>query len=143
MDRASPSCYGAPVMEGILEALLEFVAEVLLQIVGEALAELGVRSVGHVLSSERPRNPLLAALGYVILGASLGGLSLLAWPEALVPDPRLRLLYLFLSPAVAGLLMASVGAVLRRRGKVSIRLESFAFGFLFAFSLSLVRFLAT
>ena len=40
------------------------------------------------------------------------------------------------------LVVAGIGVLVRRRGIESVRIESFFFGWLLAFSLSLVRFLA-
>lgn len=46
---------------------------------------------------------------------------------------------LFLPPLFAGLSMALIGARLRKRGAETIRLETFAYGFLFAFGMAAVR----
>jgi hypothetical protein len=68
----------------MLEIVFEVVGEFLLQVVGEALVELGFHALGEPF--RRSPNPWLAALGYALFGAILGGLSLLAFPNNLVPE---------------------------------------------------------
>jgi hypothetical protein len=46
---------------------------------------------------------------------------------------------LLISPVIAGLLMALVGSTLRKRGKKVVRLESFGYGFAFAFGMAFIR----
>jgi hypothetical protein len=46
-----------------------------------------------------------------------------------------------LVPALAGLTMAALGAWRQRRGQELIRLDRFAYAFIFAFVFSLVRFI--
>lgn len=72
----------------MLELIVGFFGELLLQLVLEVVAELGLRSVRE---SFRPQpNPLLALIGYLLLGLVTGGLSLLLAPRFLVaPDLRL------------------------------------------------------
>ena len=121
----------------MLELLLEFVGEFLLQAIGEALVELGLHSAAEPF--RRAPNARLAALGYTIFGAVLGGLSLLAFPTNLVPEAW-RVLNLFATPLAVGGMMAAVGAWRARRGESVLRIDRFAYGYLFALSLALVRF---
>jgi hypothetical protein len=128
------------IIEGLLELVAEIVVEIVIQLVGELLVELGIRGASKLATRRNP-NPILSAIGYASMGAALGGMSVWLWPQALMSED-LRLVNLIVGPIVAGSMMAVVGALLRRRGKDSIRLESFFYGWLLAFSLSLVRFLA-
>ncbi len=121
----------------MLELLFEFVGEFLLQAIGEALVELGLHSVAEPF--RRPPNPWLAALGYTIFGAVLGGLSLLAFPTNLVPEAW-RVVNLVATPLAVGGIMAAIGAWRARRGESVLRIDRFAYGYLFALSLALVRF---
>jgi hypothetical protein len=45
-----------------------------------------------------------------------------------------------ISPVITGLVMAFAGILLRRRGKKITGIESFAYGFSFAFGMALVRY---
>jgi hypothetical protein len=121
----------------MLEFIFQFLGEILLQIVVEVLVELGFHSVREPL--RRQVNPVVAIAGYAIFGATLGGLSLLVLPELLVPE-QWRLLNLFLSPILAGLVMVCLGAWRARRGDGLLRIDRFAFGYIFALALALVRF---
>jgi hypothetical protein len=125
----------------LLLGLLQIVGELLLQIIFEALAELGVRSVFEPFRRQRSPNPWLAALGYVILGAAAGGISLWLFPGLLITSRWLRVANLLLTPLAAGMLMGALGAWRRRRDQELIRLDRFSYGFLFAFAMALVRFL--
>ncbi len=120
-------------MEFIVELLLEFV----LQIVGEALFELGLHSVAEPF--RREPNPWLAALGYALFGAAFGGISLWLLPHHMVTHPLWRWVNLIVTPLAAGLCMAQLGAWRARRGQAVFRIDSFAYGYLFALSLAMVR----
>lgn len=120
------------------EFLLEVLGEALLQIVLEVVAEVGLHRVPTPF--RKPLNPWLAATGYAILGAGAGVVSLWLLPSILVTGKALRVLNLIVTPVAVGLLMGALGAWRSRRGQVSIRLDRFACGYLFALSLALVRF---
>jgi len=121
----------------MLVALLELLGEFLLQVVVEALVELGLHSLAEPF--RRAPNPWLAALGYLLFGALLGGLSLLVFPANFVPGPW-RIINLVVTPLAAGVLMALVGRWRANRGPDVLRIDRFTYGYLFALALALVRF---
>lgn len=122
----------------MLEFLLEMVGEILLQGIVEALAELGLHSLAAPFR-KRP-NPWMAAIGYSLFGAGCGGLSIWLFPAHLVTEEPLRILNLVVTPVVVGVLMSLMGAWRSHRGEPLLRLDRFAYGYLFALSLALVRF---
>ena len=89
------------------------------------------------------KNPLLACVGYVLLGAATGGLSLVLLPHPLFYPSRLHGISLVVSPILTGLAMWQVGSLLRTRNKKVIRIESFWYGFTFAVGMAFVRFYFT
>lgn len=117
--------------------LLELLGEFLLQVAVEALVELGLHSVAEPF--RREPNPWLAALGYVLFGTLLGGASLLVFP-ANFTHGAWRIVNLALAPVAAGLAMCLIGRWRARRGQDLLRIDRFAYGYLFALSLALVRF---
>ncbi len=121
----------------MIELLLEIVGEFVLQVIGEALLELGLHSLA--VPFQRAPNPWLAAFGYALLGAMVGGLSLLVFPSHFVPPPW-RMLNLLATPVAVGGVMALLGAWRSRRGDSVLRIDRFAYGYLFALSVALVRF---
>ena len=123
----------------MIEFLFEVVGEFLLQAIVEALVELGLHSLAEPF--RRPPNPWLAALGYTMFGAAAGGLSLLLFPSHLVAGQAWRVANLLVTPAAVGGLMCLMGAWRGRRGDTVLRIDRFAYGYLFALSLALVRFL--
>lgn len=122
----------------MLELLFQLFGEIILQVVIEALAEAGLHALAEPF--RRPPNRWLAALGYLLLGAAAGGLSLLAFSAHLVTTPGLRIANLIITPVAVGLLMCVLGAWRARRGAPLLRIDKFAYGYLFALSLALVRF---
>jgi hypothetical protein len=126
-------------MEFFIEIVLQFLGELLLQLSAELLLELGLHSMANVF--ERPRNPALSVIGYLLWGAIAGGLSLLLFPASFVHNHVLKLANLFITPIVLGGCMMLVGKFRARKEMHIIRLDSFAYGFLFAFSMSLVRYM--
>jgi hypothetical protein len=122
----------------LLELLFEFFAEFLLQIIVELLAEIGLRSATEPF--RKPPNPWLAAIGYAIFGATAGGISLFVLPESLVQEETWRLINLAVTPVLAGLAMAAMGAWRARRGQQTLRIDRFSYGYLFALCMAIVRF---
>lgn len=119
--------------------LLQFVFEMLVQIIGEALFELGIRGVREMFRRPPP-SPALAAVGYAILGAIAGAISLWLFPGLFIKSGWARWLNLLLTPIAAGAAMAGIGRLRRKKGQAIIRLDTFAYGFLFALAMAAVRF---
>lgn len=122
----------------MIEFLLEVVGEFLLQVILETLAELGLHSIAEPF--RKPPNPWFAAVGYAIFGAAAGGLSLLVLSNHLVVGGGWRIANLIVTPVAAGLMMCAMGAWRARRGQSLLRIDRFAYGYLFALTLALVRY---
>lgn len=123
----------------LLAGLLELVGELILQLLLEGLWELGLHCVHKRRGPRRPWSPWLAGPAYAALGALTGILSLWMFPNVLIDTPWVRVLNLLLTPILAGALMAAMGAWRRRRQDTVIRLDKFAYGFLFALAMAAVR----
>ncbi|WHO37218.1 hypothetical protein PMI04_011605 [Sphingobium sp. AP49] len=126
-------------MEFIFEIVLQFLGEILLQMVVELLVELGFHSLAD--TAKKPKNPVLSTIGFVLWGSMAGGLSLWIFPHSSISNPRLRALNLVIAPIVAGILMTLIGRFRDRRGQDLVSLDRFGYAFVFALSMSLVRFL--
>lgn len=129
-------------MEIILEILLEFFGELFLQLIFNALGLIGEHAI-QPYRRAGTRSSAASIISHILVGAALGGLSLLFLRHSLVHGETLRVATLFGAPLVAGLLSAGLGVLLKRRGRVNVPLERFGYAYLFAFSIGLVRFLAT
>jgi hypothetical protein len=129
----------AEIVLQILGWAFQFFGELLLQMIGEAIAELIGHSLKEPFRRPQPAHPALAAFGTLIFGAVAGAISLLIFPDLFIKLEWLRVLNLALTPLAAGALMAWIGRWRRRHEKEVIRLESFAYGFCFAFAMALVR----
>jgi hypothetical protein len=133
--------YATHMIEFLLEMLLELVGEFFLELVMAAVLDLVLRAIVKVFETFRFANPVLALASYVLLGALSGGLSLLVFPHPLVHPSRLHGINLLVSPTATGLAMSLIGSMLSRRGKSVTRIESFGYGFAFAFGIALIRYL--
>lgn len=125
----------------ILVFLLQVLAELALQAVIEALAELGFHGLRARLGARPPPHPVIAALGHLVLGTAGGGLSLLVFPDSFIGHPILRIANLVVTPVCLGVIMGVIGAWRRRHGQELIRLDQFAYAYLFALGLAGVRFI--
>ncbi len=125
-------------MEVLFEILFEFLGEFLLQVLAQVFIEVGWHSLSEPFRKQP--SPWLAAVGYAIFGAVIGGLSLLVFPNYLMADKSFRLANAVLSPIAAGLSMAAMGAWRARRGQAVLRVDKFSYGYVFALSWGLVRF---
>ena len=130
-------------MEILFELLAQLLLEVLIELFPELLLELVWRSLREVLQPRAEKEPVLAFLGYALLGAAAGALSLLPFPHAFVHGSKWHGMSLIVSPLLAGAGMSIVGWLRRRRGEPLIRLDTFPYAFSFAFGVALVRFLCT
>jgi hypothetical protein len=120
--------------------LVQFLGEVVVQAVFEGLAELGFQAFRRRRPEAPPAHPIVAALGYLALGAAAGGLSVLLMPHTLIDGLYLRIANLVLTPLALALIMGVIGAWRRRHDQSLVRLDSFGYAYLFALALALVRF---
>lgn len=126
-------------MEFILEIIVQFLFELLLQIVGQFLFELGFHALAEPF--RKSPNPWVAAVGYVLLGAILGAVTLWIFPSYMVRLPALRWVNLALTPVIVGACMSLLGTWRENRGQFVLRIDRFSYGYLFALSVGLVRFI--
>ncbi len=124
-------------MDLLLELLFEFFGELLLQVLAEALFELGLHSLASPI--KRRPNPYLATIGYVLFGALAGALSLWIFPSLFIASHAGRIVNVIVTPLIAGAAIAAIGAWRRRREQQLVLLDRFAYGYLFALVMALVR----
>ena len=129
-------------MEIIFEILFQFFGELILQVVF-SLGGLVGEHAAQPYRKAVPRSAAASIFSHVLIGAILGGLSLIFLRHSLVHGELARVATLFGSPLVAGGISAGIGYLLAKRGKDTVPLERFGYAYLFAFSISAVRFLAT
>jgi hypothetical protein len=130
-------------MEELLAAILygiaEFLAEAIFEFVVEAVLALAVHFFQRVIVKSHAIRPSVAIPGYFLIGAAFGFVSVVFFPHPLIQPSRIHGISLVISPVLAGLFMSLMGTEFRRRGKQSVRIESFGYGFTFALGMAIVR----
>ena len=104
----------------------------------QMLAELGLHAMAEPF--RKPSNSWLAAIGFLLFGVLLGGISLAIVPEHMVNSASMRIVNLVITPVVVGLFMVVLGAWRVRRGQPVLRIDRFAYGYGLALSFTLVRY---
>ena len=119
-----------------MESLIQLFAELFFQFLVEGLADVGV----HLLSGNRRAHPLVSAIGYAILGVVLGAASLSLIKEPFLYEPAWRIANVIITPVFVGFAMGYVGKYREKKGKKTVRLETFLNAYLFALGFALIRF---
>jgi uncharacterized membrane protein len=128
------------ILGSILAALLEVFAEAVLQIIFEALSEVGIHLTRGKVGPAQSRSKWRLMLGYPILGAMAGGLSLLLFPLSLAHGHTGRVATLLLAPVVAAASTVAIGRWRARRGQDIAPIDRMAYAYLFALGMAVVRY---
>src|SRR5438067_13683789 len=116
-------------MEFLFEIILQFVGEIVVQALFALLAELGFRSLAAPF--RRPRNPVLATIGFALWGIAAGAISVWIFPTSPIHSPLFRQMNLVVTPVTLGFLMTLVGKIRLKKGQDLMRLDRFGYAFLF------------
>lgn len=128
------------ILSVLLSALMELFLEVFFELVGAALLDIASRALAKVFD-EKVSSPAVASFfGYGLLGVLIGAYSVIIFPHPLVHPSRIRGISVLVSPVIAGVAMSLIGSTLRKRDKKVVQIESFGYGFAFAFGMAAVRF---
>jgi hypothetical protein len=84
---------------------------------------------------------VLKVVLYIAVAGLLGFLSTLLLPDPIIRAAWLRIVYLIAAPVTLAAIMAWIGRTFLARHMRRTSLETFGFGWLFAFSFALTRFL--
>ncbi|NNE67465.1 MAG: hypothetical protein HKN33_12940 [Pyrinomonadaceae bacterium] len=124
----------------MIEFLFAIFLEFILELFFVVLVDVSIHGPGGSIRNFFAKSAVIEATGYILIGLMLGGVSVLVFPDSFIGHQDLRLLNLIITPVLAGLVMMSIGALRTRKGQDLIRLDSFLYGALFAFSIAIVRF---
>lgn len=97
------------------------------------------RAALEVFQPAGPPHPIRSAFAWGLLGVAVGAMTVAIFPHPLFHGSRFHGVSLIISPILAGVVMSTIGAALRRRGKRVVQIESFPYAFAFAFGMALVR----
>jgi len=124
-----------------MQLLFEILLELVLPLVIEIFAELALHGVIRFVRTNRVVRIVVTALMYFGVGLAAGFFSLLIWPKAFARSSTLPGISLVITPVLGGILMSYLAWLRVRAWDWTIRLETFAYGFLFAFAMALLRLL--
>ena len=124
-----------------MELLFEILVELVLPLVTEIFAELALHGVTRMVRRSAVARIVLTALMYFGVGLAAGFFSLLIWPRVFARSTTLPGISLVITPVLGGILMSYIAWLRVRTWDWAIRLETFAYGFLFAFAMALLRLL--
>jgi hypothetical protein len=126
---------------GVIAAIAEVLFEAIFEIAAEGLASLLTRAISRLFKTVSDASPVATTFALGMLGVLVGFLSIVAYPHPLVHPSRFHGVSVIASPLIAGFVMSQLGRLLRNRGRRVMPIESFGYGFVFAFAMALVRFL--
>jgi hypothetical protein len=120
--------------------IIEFLLEFLLEFAGDLFMDLLIHGGSRVPWLNRAATRVLFAGILFGAGAVIGWFSLLFFPEAFVRSESLHGISLLVTPVLAGSAMAAIGWIRESRGKPAAPVENFAYGYVLALGMALVRF---
>jgi hypothetical protein len=118
---------------------MEVILEFLLTLLFELFFEVGSRNFANAFELSKDHNRYAAFFGYIMLAIFGALFSLTIFPHHLIRPPALQILNVCLTPILSGTLMSFVGKRLRAKEARVIKLDSFFYGWLFAFVFALIR----
>lgn len=124
-----------------MELIVELIVEILLYTIGDWLVTLGFESIAHSFKRQKDASKYLALIGCVFIGSLLGIISYFIYPYRIVSTSSFSGISLIVSPLIVGLIMKKIGVHRIKTNKPISVLATFEGGTLFAFSMSLLRFL--
>lgn len=116
---------------------MEVLLEVLLYLGGEFLIDAIAR---FWPAGKAERNVYLGILGYAVLGAGIGMLTLWLVPHHLIPSRNLRIVSLIVAPVLAAGVMAWIGSMSRRKNRRVVRIEEFVYAYTTALTVAVMRY---
>jgi hypothetical protein len=126
-------------VEAIFEMVLTFLWEIFANLLVQFLLELGLRSLVEPFRKSEVRHPAFAFIGCILLGTFAGYLSLLFLPNQFFHAKHLQGYSLFFVPFTCGLSMAGLRRLRECQEKPLVFIDSFTYGYTFAFFMTLVR----
>ena len=126
-----------------MSILFEILFELVLSLFGEFLAELALHELGRISSMRKTGRVVLTAILYFGAGVLAGFISLLIFPKAFARSSTMPGISLVITPILGGVFLSYIAWLRVRTWDWTIRLETFAYGFLFAFAMTLLRFYFT
>lgn len=125
------------------EVLLEILINLVIELAAPLLGELISRFFVPVLSASIAPLGDRVALVAMGLGAIFGGASLLVFPEAVVTPTWLKVVNLLVTPTIIGFVAVQLGRFRESRDKVAVPTDTFTYGFVFAITYLVVRWIGT
>ena len=125
----------------LVAAVAEMLGEALIEVICGFIADIFLRIIRKIHSKLASFPMALIVVGYILAGTVFGVFSVLLTPHQITPHTRFHGINLLISPIIVGIVMSYVGVSNRKHERQTIRIESFGYGFAFAFGMAIIRFL--
>ena len=126
-----------------MELLLEILLEPLIAIIGEILVEAVLHKFARIRWVRRTTRVVATAIMYFGVGLVVGFFSVLIFSKPFVRSSTLHGISLLITPGLGGVVMSYIAWLRVRTWDWTIRIETFFYGFVFAFAIALLRLLLT
>lgn len=124
-----------------MEFIFELLAQIVLEVLVQGVFELGGRGAFALFRKEGLSvNRWLGVCGYILMGATAGGISIWLVPMHLLKSPALQILNLLLTPIILGIIFENMGRWKTKNDKPRYAVDRFSYGFTFALTMGLVRY---
>lgn len=118
---------------------MEIVFEFIITFVLELFFDVGLRNISDSVALKEDSNKAISFIGYTFLAIFSALISMMLFPKHMIAIPELRILNICLTPVIAGTVMSLIGKRAKAKDKTIIKLDTFFYGWLFAFVFSLFR----
>ena len=122
-----------------MSILFEILLEIIVPLFAEIAVEAALHKLGRIPWVQSTGRVILTAVLYAGLGLVAGLISLLIFPKAFARSSTLHGVSLVITPVLGGLVMSYIAWLRVRTWDWTIRLETFAYGFIFAFVMAFLR----
>jgi hypothetical protein len=127
-------------VEIIFDIIFGLLQELVANLLFQFLLELGLRSLVEPFRKNDQRHPVIALLGCILLGTGAGFLTTAIFPNQFVHTKHLQGYSLLFVPLLCGASMSGLRRIRERQGKQVVFMDSFVYGYTFAFFMTLVRY---
>ncbi len=123
-----------------MEIIFEIIFEVIVEVLGKYLTDYIAGPVWSSLKRSKLFEYFTTAIGYIIFGSIIGYISMLVFPKIFLKNSSLQLANLLFVPILVAFIVCIFGNWRNKIVLLKIKFEAFSFAYLFAFTVSFIRY---